>query len=211
MAIVVAAAVEYAARKEGARPWWGAERQTPFRISFCQTYGDGPVQDNESPWCNTITVRNSSRENDIDDVEVHLVKVTKVKPKRGGYSDVNLRLIERTSCATSFNLTPAMSRDVFFYRKMDKDAQKGEQISLGPLERPDGRRLLYGPGLYKIDIAVYGRDVPPAIASLAVGLDERGTTMHGAWQDDLPWPFSMRITTTVTAVQSSQSQPSTAP
>jgi hypothetical protein len=190
--------------------WWPRLKRlvgigdTPFAISLSQTYADGPTPDGESPWYNTMTVRNLSRTETIDDVEVYLVRVTMMKPKRGGYRHPNLRLIERISGSPSFSLPPEASRDVVMLRKTDKDARKGEQFALGPLERLDGERYFYGPGLYKIDIAVYGRDARPAYESLAVGLDAGGSMTYGAWRDDLPWPF-MRITTTIGEAPSSQS------
>ena len=202
MAIIVAAAVEYAAKKEGATPWRGARNQSPFLVSFLETYAD--TRGNECFFHTPLTVRNLSPTRSFDGVEVHLVRVTQMQPHHGGHTSINSRLIDRASGLPSFGMAPSMPRDVFLLRVVG-NKELGHRFKLGPLERPSGREHSFGPGLYKVDIAIYGRDAQPAFEALAIGLDESGTLSYGAWRDDLPWPLSPRITTTISGVPSPQS------
>jgi hypothetical protein len=184
------------------RRWWKERNQSPLAVSFSPTFMD--VIGNELVFHNPLRIRNSSPLLSFDGVEVHLVSVSRMQPQRGGTHSINQRLIERNSKSPSFDLAPDMPRDVFFFRR-SVNSEKGHAVKIGPLELANGQQLSYGPGLYKIDIAVYGRGAQPAFESLAVGLDESGAIMHGRWRDDEPWPFVVNPN----AAPSTQPQPST--
>jgi hypothetical protein len=49
----------------------------------------------------------------------------------------------------------------------------------------------FGPGLYKVNISLFGRDIDPQHIAVGIGLDPNGSMSFGVWRDDLPWPFTV--------------------
>jgi hypothetical protein len=51
-------------------------------------------------------------------------------------------------------------------------------------------RQTFQPGLYKIDLTIFGRSIPPLCVSVALGLEEKPGGIHfGPWREDITWPF----------------------
>jgi hypothetical protein len=174
--------------------WLSARNVSPLELSI--TGGGFYVEDGR--FLTPLVVRNTSRSS-IEDVEVYLQKISLRHNDSRGYRPINKRLVLKTARVSRFHLSPLMPRELSFMRKTIADDETSKmRLEFGPFE--DRSTSEFGPGLYKVDLAAYGKNIPAMEISFAIAANEDGGGMMGLWREDEVWPFVSR--TKITEVPS---------
>jgi hypothetical protein len=169
--------------------WHRGRNKSPLRLSVTGVPGLTEKVEGEVLWINTISVENGQAKS-VYGVEILLQKVALVKPIKGGFSELHYLLPLFRTNETRFDLSPGMKRyAILFRRKFDDLPDIDDNVKQTIFFGPNREKQLTKPGLYKIDLTVYARDVPPLNQSFAFGFDDQGGSMIGPWRDNIEWPW----------------------
>jgi hypothetical protein len=139
----------------------------------------------------TIDLRNMSTYETVEDVEVKMVECWRKSPTPNKM-EINRHIVLARSGETRFNMLPGIDRQLVVARTPFA-TDEIKSFDLGPFDGHDDYKNL-GPGLYKITVTIFARDMQPITYHLNIAFQDDGSVSFGPWTEGLPYPFVKRGT-----------------
>lgn len=177
--------------------WWGARRK-PIKVNFA--HGSMHTEQvglrSYTYWC--IALENVAKRT-LEDIEVHVLSIA--KQPDGHPMPINRNLFAASQPRQKFDLAQGMKREIPVWRYLTnhvgledylRDKEPRRVIEIGPVDN-EGSYIAYPADFYKVDIGIYGKDMPPTFASLALALGDPGMASFGRWREGLKWPLHAEV------------------
>lgn len=169
------------------RQFWD-RRSSPLRLDYralrftTDIDIDGPSQ----LWM--LPIKNTAKAKTIRGVQVKLLRVTQVKPDNYRCHENELLSVHNTG-QTTFDIAPMMTEQVTLVKRTNTATnipQPKSWLVFGPFK--SDQTSSHPEGLYKIDVAISGTDIPTQFESLAIRWDATVVDVV-KWTGDHRWPF----------------------